>query len=143
MGYESTVTVDNFYTKYSVEECEQLRKQILETKSPLFPKRDMIEEVIFKEHTSLVPTFNCIYCDFSEHTRRWDYESDYSLAILISLLMDDTFDQYVDLTMRGEDDERWGYRIRHRKIIPLVPIWEENKKNEVILTNEFIVEALI
>jgi len=146
MGYYSTVEIDSFYTKKTEEECEAIRKKVLESKSKLFPSFDMINEVVFSAYTSDNPDLvkkglNLISCDIDEQTQKWDYEAEYGLAILISLIMDPN-EGPIDVTMHGEDGERWGWRVRSGRINPLQSVWVE-KEETIELSKESIVEALI
>lgn len=137
MGYYSRVDCGSFKTSKSAEECERIRKQILDSKpTTIFGDLSMLKECVFTEAGD-----GMVYPEFDDSNGKWYGDCEEGLAILISLLIKEG--ESTDLYMYGEDGNQWGIRIKHREIIPLEHVWKEKKKYAQKFSKEDLVEALI
>ena len=149
MGYYCTLDIDSFKSTTSPDIIESFRERIYKEGQTnqdildLFGPVGILNDVYFEGKLYNIDGKEA--WEISAETpdgdwnQKWGYHEEIALAAFISLFI---VDDSIVITMRGEDGEQWGWRVRPEKVTALEIKWVE-KDNPLELNRDKLFEALI
>jgi len=141
MGYWYEISCETFETTKTLDQCRQLREDILERVPCGFPFENK-SIIANAELTCLTTEDNINFVAFylRQPQQKWGDEADSSFAAYVSLLIKDGTS--TTITCVGSDGEIWGFNIMPMKIVKTKCVFVDTPEITV-LTKSDIVTALI